>query len=73
MFDSIFPPENESQWESEVQNKIWHVWPAELNFNPSLCQDISIDVSVSDVCSCRKGHQSKKPLHGPFFPLNNQL
>ena len=47
---SIFPFENENQWESEVQNKM----PAELNFNSSLYQDMSTDVSVSDARICKK-------------------
>lgn len=67
--NSIFPFENQNQWESEVQNKISVVWPAKLNFNPSLYQDISTDVSVSDAHICRKGHRSKKPLQGHFFHL----
>lgn len=69
MLNSVFPFENESQWESEVQNKI----PAGLNFNPSLYQDISIDISVSHAAISKKGHQSRNPLHGLFSPRNNQL
>lgn len=62
MLNSVFPFENESRWGSEVQNKI----PAGLNFNPSLYEDISIDVSVSHAHISKKGHQSRNPLHGLF-------
>lgn len=41
LLNSIFPFENEIQWESEAQNKTY-VWPAQLDSNPSLCQDISV-------------------------------
>lgn len=70
LLNSIFPFENEIQWESEAQNKTSYVWPAQLDSNLSLCQDISTDLSVFDVHPVEKDTSQGNHYIAFFFILN---